>query len=317
MKLRSAVVLGILGLGAGVSGCQSAPKNAELEAPVEIESTAPFAFEAPEERTEPEPRPGHTRIAAIHFGGEDDAKIDWLANSGRLREAVAERVRKAARKGAKLIVVPEISYTQAAADAEGDSKVDIGDLVERVPGPTTRYFSRIARELKVYLHVPVLEIEPTTQRYYVTTVVLDDKGEIVGATRKMGLTRDERRHFIPGRRPMTYDSPWGKVAVLSAADLALPSLVKFLQSRSDVKVFAVSGGSELPPALSEKALERWVKLAHDRKGHLIVADSAALMGSGVFDPDGSSQSYHREIPGIAYGFLPKETADRGIASDKP
>lgn len=311
-------------LGSSLAACQSASKKdvgvvSEAEETASVASLSPF--EAPMERTEPDPRPGQVRVAAIHFGGEEVPEaIEWMNNRGK-REWVAEKVRKAAHKGAKLIVLPEVGYN-FEAPASGDPSEprpagearELGGLVERLPGPTTRYFSRLARELKVYLHVPLLEIEPSTQRFFISIAVIDSRGEVIGVARKMALSKLERKYFIPGKRVMTYESPWGKVAVLSASDLAIPGLVRYLQQKDEVKIFAVSSGSDLPQSMSAQPLQRWVRFAQERKGHLIVADSAAQIGSGVFDPSGSSQSYHREVPGIAYGFLPKEEA-RAPAAD--
>ena len=82
---------------------------------------------------------------------------------------LAALVRRAARKGAKIIVLPETAVTGYMSDdikrtwqtgdreiSDGLTGVDPKAAAETVPGPSTRVFGKLADELDVYLTVPLI-----------------------------------------------------------------------------------------------------------------------------------------------------------------
>ena len=61
---------------------------------------------------------------------------------------------KAAEKGAKLIVTPEMGTTGYCFL----NREEISSLVEEIPGPTTKKFQEIAKKFNCFIVVPLLSI---------------------------------------------------------------------------------------------------------------------------------------------------------------
>ena len=150
------------------------------------------------------------------------------------REHLAELVRRAARKGARIVVLPETAVTgYLSADLKrtwqaGNRPVSAGLVgvspaaaAETVPGPSTRMFARLADELDIYLTVPLLEADRKTGCYYNTSVLLGPDGRMLIHYRK----RDpwpwaERGWATPGDRgnPVV-DTPFGRLGLLICFDI--------------------------------------------------------------------------------------------------
>jgi len=78
------------------------------------------------------------KIAALQFACGDDPAIN-LARAEELS-------RKAAAQGANLICLPELFLTRYFCQTES---VDLFELAEPVPGPTSAHFEKLAAELGV------------------------------------------------------------------------------------------------------------------------------------------------------------------------
>jgi len=113
-------------------------------------------------------------------------------------KAAAAWVAQAARRGAKIICLPELFRTHYFCQREDPA---FFDLAEPIPGPTTRYFARIARKHKVALIVPVFE-RRAPGLFHNSAVTLDANGAFVGHYRKMHIPDDpgyyEKYYFTPG-----------------------------------------------------------------------------------------------------------------------
>ncbi|MCG3132666.1 MAG: Formamidase [Phycisphaerae bacterium] len=155
---------------------------------------------------------------------------DPAANRERLKGLVQD----AAWVGASVIVLPETAVTgymssdlartwqtdgrRVSAGLEG---VDPQGVAETIPGPSTQFFSKVVRDLGVYLTVPMLEVDPRTRRFYNSVVVLGPGGDIVSHYRK----RDpwpwaEQGWATPGNlgHPVM-DTPYGRLGTLICFDI--------------------------------------------------------------------------------------------------
>lgn len=95
------------------------------------------------------------------------------------RQHLRELIETASRKGARYIVLPELGL-------EGRAWTEVA---EEIPGPTTEFFGRLARELEVWLAVPVLERAPEGDGYFEATVLIDHLGEPTVSYRKVMVRR--------------------------------------------------------------------------------------------------------------------------------
>lgn len=110
----------------------------------------------------------------------------------------AELIRDAARRGAQLAVTQELFTTPYFPQAE---VFDRFDLAEPIPGQTTQALGELARELGIHISGSIFE-RRAAGVYHNTSVMLDDRGELLGRYRKMHIPDDpgfyEKFYFAPG-----------------------------------------------------------------------------------------------------------------------
>ena len=108
------------------------------------------------------------------------------------------KVRALAKEGAELIVMQELHNSLYFCKEEN---VDLFDLAESIPGPTTQIFGNLAKELGVVIVTSIFE-KRATGLYHNTAVVLEKDGTIAGKYRKMHIPDDpgyyEKFYFTPG-----------------------------------------------------------------------------------------------------------------------
>ena len=149
----------------------------------------------------------------------------------------AERlVRQAARKGARIICLPELYRTVYFPQYE---KQDVGDFAETIPGESTQAFSKLAKELGTVLIVPLFERasngkggrRKSRARYYNSAVVIDQDGKLLPTYRKLHLPHDplfyEQNYFAPGDSGYrVYKTKFGSFAVLICYDQWFPEAAR-------------------------------------------------------------------------------------------
>src|SRR5436305_9500627 len=125
-------------------------------------------------------------VAAIQYGpmlGEKDKNIRDLLQL--VEEAIAHH--------ARLIVLPEMATTGYC----WASREEIAPYVEPIPGPTTALFQRLASEHNCYIAISLPEVDPLTQMYYNSMVLLGPDG-LVGTYRKLHSYISEPRWACDG-----------------------------------------------------------------------------------------------------------------------
>ena len=107
-------------------------------------------------------------------------------------------IREAARRGARLVLLPELHALRYFCQSEDTA---LFDLAEPVPGPTTEALGRVAAELGVVVVASVFE-RRAPGLHHNTAVVLDRDGRVAGLYRKMHIPDDpgyyEKFYFAPG-----------------------------------------------------------------------------------------------------------------------
>jgi len=141
-------------------------------------------------------------------------------------------VKEAAKKGAKIVVLPETAITgYLSQDLKTNWHVkgmpiedrfrgkDPKELAEAVPGPSTRRFCALAKELEIYLTIPLLEVDLARgndkPRYFNTVCLASPKGELVAHYRKLTpWPYPEKSWATPGDRGVqTFDTEYGRVGL--------------------------------------------------------------------------------------------------------
>lgn len=119
---------------------------------------------------------------------------DVAANKEELAKSIAE----AATRGAQLEVLQELHNSLYFCQVES---TDNFDLAEPIPGPSTEFYGRIAKENNVVLVTSLFE-RRAPGLYHNTAVVFEKDGSIAGKYRKMHIPDDpayyEKFYFTPG-----------------------------------------------------------------------------------------------------------------------
>ncbi len=162
----------------------------------------------------------------------------------------AERVRKAARQGAKIVCLQELFRTEYFCKTEDAKNFD---LAETIPGPSTALLSQVAKASKAVVVASLFE-KRASGVYHNTAVVIDADGKLLGKYRKMHIPDDpgfyEKFYFVPGDLGFrSFKTRYATIGVLVCWDQWFPEAARLT---------ALSGADILfyPTAIGWKRGER-------------------------------------------------------------
>ncbi|MBQ5750512.1 MAG: acyltransferase, partial [Bacteroidaceae bacterium] len=95
-------------------------------------------------------------------------------------------IERCAQQGAQLVVLQELHNSLYFCQTEN---TDLFDLAEPIPGPSTDFYSEIARRCGVVLVTSLFE-RRAPGLYHNTAVVFDSDGSMAGKYRKMHIPDD-------------------------------------------------------------------------------------------------------------------------------
>jgi N-carbamoylputrescine amidase len=141
--------------------------------------------------------------------------------------SAVERIREAARLGAKIVCLPELFRTQYFCQRE---ELALFDLAEEIPGPSTARLAEVAREARVVIIASLFE-RRAAGLYHNTAVTLNADGGISGVYRKMHIPDDplyfEKYYFAPGDLGFqAVDTAYGRVGTLVCWDQWYPEAAR-------------------------------------------------------------------------------------------
>ena len=99
--------------------------------------------------------------------------------NSNLQESI-RGIREAAQKGAKLVLLQELHNSLYFCQTQDHAMFD---LAESIPGPSTKVFGQLAKELGIVIVTSLFE-RRAPGLYHNTAVVLDSDGSIAGKYRK-------------------------------------------------------------------------------------------------------------------------------------
>jgi predicted amidohydrolase len=161
-------------------------------------------------------------VAAIQMSSTPEKMENLETAKGLISEAVAAE--------AELVALPELW------SCHGLEKV-YKDNAEPIPGPTTDFLGKLARELGVWvLGGSILEGEPGAERLFNTSTFFDPSGELVAVYRKIHLfdvkAPDqeylESRVIAPGQEIVTAKAGPTTLGLSVCYDLRFPELYRLL-----------------------------------------------------------------------------------------
>src|SRR5215472_8700797 len=142
-------------------------------------------------------------------------------------DRAVSHIREAARRGARVVCLPELFRTPYFCQREDAA---LFDLAEPIPGPTSEALAKVARELGVVVVASLFE-RRAAGVYHNTAVVLDADGSERGRYRKMHIPDDplfyEKFYFTPGDLGfMAFDTSVGKIGALVCWDQWYPEAAR-------------------------------------------------------------------------------------------
>jgi predicted amidohydrolase len=233
-------------------------------------------------------------------------QMSSTTDKGANLELAEQLVTRAARDGARLVVLPELfnllgPFTAILAGAEP------------IPGPTSERCAALARRLGIYLCAgSICEQATAGDRGYNTSLLFDPEGRVLNAYRKIHLFRldlpghvrvDESQHLLPGDSIAVTDTVVGRIGQATCYDLRFPELFRRLaQQECDIVAFPsaftrVTGAAHWELLVRARAIENqcFVLAANqcgkhgpdlETYGHSMISDA---WGNVLTAADGTSE----------------------------
>ena len=213
---------------------------------------------------------------------------DTKDNILRLGEGIADL----AKRGAQLIVLQELHNTLYFCQTED---VDLFDLAETIPGPSTKFYCELAKKHGVVIVASLFE-KRAPGLYHNTAVVIESNGEIVGKYRKMHIPDDpayyEKFYFTPGDlgfHPIQTSA--GKLGVLVCWDQWYPEAARLMAMQgAEMLIYPTAIGYAENDTPEEQQRQRmaWQTVM---RGHAVANGLPVVAVNRVgFEPDPSGQT---------------------------
>lgn len=181
-------------------------------------------------------------------------KEEALANS-------LKGIKEAAALGAELVLLQELHAGPYFCQHEN---MALFDLAESIPGPTTDFLAKTAKELNIVLVGSVFE-KRAVGLYHNTAVVFERDGMLAGKYRKMHIPDDpgyyEKYYFAPGDlgfKPIS--TSVGKLGVLVCWDQWYPEAARIMAlNGADILLYptAIGWSNADAPKLKNEMLDAW------------------------------------------------------------
>jgi predicted amidohydrolase len=164
-------------------------------------------------------------------------------------EKMIKNIKRAKKKGANLIVFPELSLT-------GYIVRDLAyELAEPIKGPSMRLLEDVAKKEKVYIVFGMIEKSEKAHAVLYNTAVLIGPEGFVGKYQKMHLPThsvfEEKRYFRPGYQAPVFETAIGKIGLMICYDVFFPEVARMLRLNGSQLTICISAS----PAVRRKFFE--------------------------------------------------------------
>ena len=210
---------------------------------------------------------------------------DTADNMRRLAEGIADL----AERGAQLIVLQELHNSLYFCQEEN---VNNFDLAEPIPGPSTGFYGKLAKEHGVVIVTSLFE-RRAPGLYHNTAVVIESNGTIAGKYRKMHIPDDpayyEKFYFTPGDLGFhPIKTSVGRLGVLVCWDQWYPEAARLMALQgADLLIYPTAIGYESSDTEEEQERQReaWTTV---QRGHAVANGLPVVSVNRVgYEPDPS------------------------------
>ena len=208
------------------------------------------------------------------------------------RERLAQQIARLARQGASLIVLQELHNSLYFCQTEN---VDLFDLAEPIPGPSTDFYGQLAREHGVVIVTSLFE-RRAAGLYHNTAVVMERDGSIAGTYRKMHIPDDpayyEKFYFTPGDLGFhPIHTSVGCLGVMVCWDQWYPEAARLMALQgAELLIYPTAIGYESSDTADEQQRQReaWTTV---QRGHAVANGLPVVAVNRVgHEPDPSGQT---------------------------
>ena len=215
---------------------------------------------------------------------------------------LAEGIRDLAQRGAELIVLQELHNSLYFCQVED---VDNFELAEPIPGPSTKFYGELARELGIVLVTSLFE-RRAPGLYHNTAVVFEKDGSIAGKYRKMHIPDDpayyEKFYFTPGDlgfQPIR--TSVGCLGVLVCWDQWYPEAARLMAlAGAEILIYPTAIGYESSDKPDEQQRQRMAWQTAMR-GHAVANGLPVVAVNRVgYEPDPSEQTNGIQFWGTSF-----------------
>ena len=218
------------------------------------------------------------------------------------RSRIAAAIADVAARGAELVVLQELHNTPYFCQTEN---VELFDLAEPIPGPSTSFYGALAREHAVVLVTSLFE-RRAAGLYHNTAVVFEKDGSIAGIHRKMHIPDDpayyEKFYFTPGDlgfQPI--QTSVGRLGVQVCWDQWYPEGARLMAlAGADILIYPTAIGYESSDTPEEQARQRqaWQLV---QRGHAVANGLPVVAVNRVgHEPDPSGQTRGIQFWGTSF-----------------
>jgi len=217
-------------------------------------------------KSEPAPAPvkkGYVRLATVQFWSEFGKPV-------KNRKRLEPIIRATAGYGARIICLPEAcipGYADVsnqmmwtAGKITDDNHDHVRKVAETRDGESLKFFAALAKELGIYLTVPLIESDGG--RYYSSAFLVGPSGKVVLHARRRYVADDSDKDWVtPGELPIkTVNTPYGRIGLLLRYDSFRRSLLKELAAqKADIVLNPTTLlGENLEDLLDSKKLFRLI-----------------------------------------------------------
>lgn len=208
------------------------------------------------------------------------------------KQRLAEGIIDLAHRGAELIVLQELHNSLYFCQVED---VDLFDLAEPIPGPSTDFYGKLAKDFGVVIVTSLFE-RRAPGLYHNTAVVMEKDGSIAGKYRKMHIPDDpayyEKFYFTPGDLGFhPIQTSVGKLGVLVCWDQWYPEAARLMALQgAEMLIYPTAIGYATYDTEEEQQRQReaWTTVM---RGHAVANGLPVIAVNRVgFEPDPSGQT---------------------------
>ena len=217
-------------------------------------------------------------------------------------ERLCDGIRDLAKRGAELVVLQELHNSLYFCQVED---VNLFDLAEPIPGPSTEIYSRIAKECGIVLVTSLFE-RRAPGLYHNTAVVFEKDGTIAGKYRKMHIPDDpayyEKFYFTPGDLGFhPIDTSVGRLGVMVCWDQWYPEAARLMALQgAEILIYptAIGYAANDTPEEQQRQRRAWQTVM---RGHAVANGLPVLAVNRVgFESDPSGQTEGIQFWGTSF-----------------